>query len=452
MKQVTEVLVPSLEELVLIEMPKLVRCSFTCVEGLNCSLRVLQIGNCEVLKEFDLLENNGRFEIEQRSWLPGLFSSDMTSEHTTEDVTTGNRKAFPSLQCLSIEACGMAGKWLSLLLRHAPHLEELNVWNMYMTEEEGDSSSGEQYGALNGLAQDGLVHMPLDLMSSLKKIIIMFCRYLTFYCSEEEGFSGFTSLQELTIWECPKLLSSLVHKDGNDDQANGTLLLPASLEKLLIYSWSQETLQPCFPSDLTNLKRLNVRSVTDLHSLRLHSCTALEVLTIAHCESLTALEGLQSLVSLRHLVVSNCPGLGPCLESSSRQGYELFPRLETLRIDDPSVLTTSFCNHLTSLRCLELVSLVLTEEQGRALVLLKSLEELEFNFCTSLPAELHLLPSLKRLELYSCSGISRLPGTGLPLSLEKLEIIDCSEELTNQCRALATSKLRVKIDRAWLVS
>jgi hypothetical protein len=136
------------------------------------------------------------------------------------------------------------------------------------------------------------------------------------------------------------------------------------------------------------------------------------------------------------------------LESSSRQGYELFPRLETLEINDPSVLTPSFCNHLTSLRRLKLQSLVLTEKQGRALVLLKSLEELEFNFCfrlVVLPAELHLLPSLKRLELFSCSGISRLPETDLPLSLEELEIKWCSEELTNQCRALATSKLRVKI-------
>jgi hypothetical protein len=92
---------------------------------------------------------------------------------------------------------------------------------------------------------------------------------------------------------------------------------------------------------------------------------------------------------------------------------------------------------------------VLTEEQGRALVLLKSLQELEFICCfhlVDLPAGLHLLPSLKRLKIFTCEGISRLPETGLPLSLDELEILYCSEELTNQCRALATSKLRVKIN------
>jgi hypothetical protein len=88
---------------------------------------------------------------------------------------------------------------------------------------------------------------------------------------------------------------------------------------------------------------------------------------------------------------------------------------------------------------------VLTEEQGRALLLVTSLQELEFD-CVDLPAGLHLTPSLKRLQISFCHGISRLLETGLPLSLEELEIFECSEELTNQCRALATSNLRVKIN------
>ncbi|KAM0914611.1 hypothetical protein ACQ4PT_011400 [Festuca glaucescens] len=531
MQEVTEVLVPSLEELVLIRMPKLVRCSSTSVEGLNCILRALQIEKCEALKEFDLFENGDSFKIEQRPWLPGLrrlilrdcprmkvlnplppstiscelhisgvsilpsmkglsskklyigylnegedlgyetdvssdkltilndqilafdnlrnlksmriagfrnlrsfsledfshlvslkslkislcrklFCSDMMSDATLEHLTAANWKAFPCLESLSIEYCGIGGKWLSLLLRHAPDLEELYLKDILPTKMR-DSSLGEEDDALSVLAQDGLVHIPLNLISSLKKITIKHCHHLTFNCSEE-GFSGFTSLQELIIWgEYAKPLSSLVHKDGND---------------------------------LTSLKRLVVQWSPGLESLQLHSCTALEELTIKFCGPLIQLEGLQSLGRLRRLVVSYCPGLGPCLESFSRQGCELFPQLETLETNDPSVLTMSFCNHL---RCLQLHELVLSEEQGRALVLLMSLQELKLVNCPSLvdlPAGLHLLPSLKKLNLLYCQGISRLPETGLPLSLEELEIFRCSNKLNDQCKGLATSKLRVKIN------
>ncbi|XP_047063664.1 uncharacterized protein LOC124671319 [Lolium rigidum] len=536
MQEVTEVLVPSLEEIVLIGMPKLVRCSSTSVEGLSSVLRALEIKECQELKEFDLFENDDKFETWQRSWLPGLrklvlsdcphlkvskpvppstiscelnirgvsifpsmkglsskklyigkstkrevfkyetdvssdelrilndqilafdnlrnlkwmriagcrnlrsfslegfshlvslksleisrcrelFCSDRMPDATLEDLIAANWKAFPCLESLSIVSCGIGGKWLSLLLRHAPDLEELCLKDILPIGKE--FYSGEEDDPLTGLAQDeqdGLVHVPLNFISSLKKITIDNCRCLTFSYSEE-GFSGFTSLQELIIGGCTELLLSFLHKDGND---------------------------------LTRLKTLVARSIPGLKCLQLHSCTALEELRIKDCESLVQLEGLQSLGRLRHLAVSGCPGLRPCFQSFSRQGCELFPQLETLVIDDPSVLTMlSFCNHLTSLRRLHLRHLVLSEEQGGALVLLTSLQELEFNDCPSLPdlpAGLHLLLSLKRLKILYCQGISRLPETGLPLSLEELVIRRCSNELNGQCKGLATSKLRVKIN------
>jgi hypothetical protein len=314
MQEVTEVLFPSLEELVLIKMPKLKRCSSTSVAGLSSSLRVLQIEHCEALKEFDLFDNDDRSKTRQGSWLPGLrklilrdclrlkvlnplppsstcfeflirevltlpymegsssemlhvmldvkkddisnepsdkfwklddkilafhnlrnvksviidgcknlssfslegfsqlvslksleirncgqlFSSDLMPEHTLDDVTATNSKAFPCLESLYIYLCGIAGEGLSLLLRHAPHLEQLHVEYILQMEEEGDSLSGRQDNALKELAQYGLVHMPINLMASLKMISIQRCRRLTFNWSEE-GFSGFTSLQELIM-------------------------------------------------------------------------------------------------------------------------------------------------------------------------------------------------------------------------------------------------------------
>ncbi|KAK1685452.1 hypothetical protein QYE76_046300 [Lolium multiflorum] len=591
MQEVTEVLVPLLEELVLIRMPKLLRCSSTSVEGLSSVLKTLKIRKCQELKEFDLFENDDKSETRQRSWLPGLrklvlsdcphlkvsrplppsttisqllirrvsalptlngpsneklqigysgmyghkyidessdelrilddkilafqnlrnlksmsiggcrnlasiafkgfshfvslknleismckqlLSLDVMPEHTLEDETSLNGKTFPSLETLSIKSCGITGKWLSLLLRHAPDLDELHLEDI-LPIGTGDSSLGEEDDALTGLAkdekgdaltvlaQDGLVHIPLNLISSLKKITIKNCHHLTFSWSEK-GFSGFAS--ELNIWGCTKPLSSLVHKDGNDLASLKKLMVEWSpdLESLQLHSCTAlEELEIGHCGSLTalqglqslgSIKKLVVYGSSGLESLQLHSCTALEDLTIKYCESLIQLEGLQSLGRLRHLAVSDCHGLGPCLEGFLRQGYELFPQLETLETHDTSILTMSFCNHLTSLRSLRLNFLEISpsEEQGKALVILTSLQELEFYCCSSLvdlPAGLHLLPSLKRLKLLSCQGISRLPETGLPLSLEELYIYECSNELNDQCAGLATSKLRVKINEYW---
>ncbi|CAM0902882.1 unnamed protein product [Alopecurus aequalis] len=517
MPEVMEVLVPSLEELVLTKMPKLERCTSTSAEGLRSSLRALLIKKCPVLKEFDLFENNDGlsglrkfhlhgcphlevprplppsatcFEllIQRVSALPSmkvasseklcigyldedeywavddcsdelselddnilafhnlknlksmrimgcrnltyisfkgfshlvslksleisvceqLFSSDEMAEDIHEDVTAANGKAFPSLESLTISSCGITEKWLSLLLQHAPELRKLHL------KEIPWRAKG-----------DGLVQISLKPISSLKEITISKCPRLTFNWSEER-FSEFTSIQEHDIGACPDLFSSLVHKDRNADRANGTYLLPTSLEKIGIHhDYLLKTLQPCFPSDLTNLEKLKVWGCVALESLQLSSCTALKELMLWHCDSLTSLEGLQSLGSLRHLEVFSCSDLSPCLESFSRQGYELFPRLERMDIDDPSVLTTSFCHHGTSLRCLRLRSLVLTEEQGEALVLLTALQELEFYKCSNLidlPAGLETLHSLKRLIIFCCSA-----------------------KLADQCRLLATSNLDVTI-------
>jgi hypothetical protein len=147
-----------------------------------------------------------------------------------------------------------------------------------------------------------------------------------------------------------------------------------------------------------------VSLISGLKFLRLHSCTALEKLEIGRCTSLDALEGFQSLRSLRNLEVAVCPGLPQCLESLSMPGYELCPRLERLRIDNGSFLTMPFCKNLTSLQCLLLVSLKagLTCEQEAALQLLTSLQELRFDCCpklSDLPVGLHSLSSLKRLGI-----------------------------------------------------
>jgi Leucine-rich repeat (LRR) protein len=81
-----------------------------------------------------------------------------------------------------------------------------------------------------------------------------------------------------------------------------------------------------------------------------------------------------------------------------------------------------------------------TNEQEDALHLLVSLQQLEFreyNKLQHLPAGMHKLTNLKRLEVFSCSDVQSLPKDGLPKSLQLLDVSDCgNEELKQQCMGL----------------
>ncbi|VAI63579.1 unnamed protein product [Triticum turgidum subsp. durum] len=212
---------------------------------------------------------------------------------------------------------------------------------------------------------------------------------------------------------------------------------------------------------LGTLRSLVLHKNSILKSLQLYSCTSLERLEIDWCSSLVALEGLRSLVSLKHVVLFRSAALDSLatlesfeqIEGIPSHSYELFfPALESLKIDDLSLLNTSFCKGLICLRSLKLTFLNATkliDEQERALLLLGSLQELCFVDCddlVDLPAGLRGLPCLKALKIIGCISISGLPKEGLPLSLEELMIFRCSAELSKQCRLLATNKLEVEID------
>ncbi|XP_037415606.1 putative disease resistance protein RGA3 [Triticum dicoccoides] len=433
-----------------------------------------------------------------------LFSSDVRPEVTDEYATGAYRFGLRCLRSLYISSSGITGKWLSLMLQHAQILKELFLndcpqFTQLQIEEEENSQPNfiSAPEASSSWGPDGLLCIPLNLTSSLEKIAISRSPYLRFYGNKED-FAGFTSLQELIIRCCPGLLSSLAHNEGNDVQANRTWLLPQPLGQVVISNYDHKTLSLCFMGNLTCLRKLEVLESPGLESLQLHSCTSLEDLRIRECkqlatvkgmqslvnlmnlevqenpslvslqlhscksledlriekcESLIALEGLQSLVNLRNLALLNSPGLPPYLERLLGH-YELCPRLESLHIDDLSLLNMSLCKGLTCLQCLRLEKLErggtrLTDEQERALLLLRSLQNLEFQDCLNLvhlPARLHSLPSLKTLMIVCCEDIPRLPKKGLPSSLERLVIYDCSTELRKQCESLTRGKLRVTMN------
>ena len=90
-----------------------------------------------------------------------------------------------------------------------------------------------------------------------------------------------------------------------------------------------------------------------------------------------------------------------------------------------------------------------TKEQEEALLLLTSLETIEFSLCDKLqclPAGLHRLPNLKRLDIYGCAAIRSLPKDGLPSSLQELVIGSCPaiRSLPKECLPSSLLKLVIQ--------
>nr|AVK42835.1 CNL3 [Triticum monococcum] len=468
-----------------------------------------------------------------------------------------------SLKRVYIDRCGVTGRWLSQLLSHSLSLEELQLRDCphikflsisQPTETEGTSSLAS---AVMTLAQDeDELKLPYNLLCSLKVLCIQQSLDLKFFGGNRDS-TRFTSLRELVLRGCPKLVSSLVGETKDDGtvevgllppsledltisilpenlqsftpqgllhlkklhllyspclksvqlhsctslvelgitgcvqlavlegmqflsslrsldielnpelscawelklQGNQIQLLPPSLDKLEICALT-DSVQSCLLTRLPAITKLAIRRSPELTSLQLGCCTALEELEIGHPNSLVSVEGLQFCRNLTSLKVFNSPGLASCLELVSHQqgASEIWSRLETLEIDDASVLSMPLCKQLTSLTHLQFCSrsvqqeeslVNLTGEQERGLQLLTSLQELKFSWyknLLSLPANLHSLTSLERLSITLCKSITRLPDMGLPTSLRSLELLNCSEELAIKCRIAATEKLRVRID------
>jgi len=132
-------------------------------------------------------------------------------------------------------------------------------------------------------------------------------------------------------------------------------------------------------------------------------------------------------------------------------------KLQRLHTDDATgLLTVPICSLLSSsLTHLQLDGTYgeemerFTKEQEDALLLLASLQELQFgkfNKLESLPATLHKLTNLKELLVWSCPAVRSLPKDGLPKSLQELDVRYCrNEELIQQCRGLVGTIPRIKL-------
>lgn len=404
----------------------------------------------------------------------------------------------PSLQFISIQACGISGHCLTEMLLHVHSLHRLELhdipqlkfvsFSRQAAEKEGMSSL--EATAARPLSRDDeqLLEIPSNIIHSLRWLDISNCPELEFVAGEGV-LLGYTFLERLRIQRCPKLMPLLVMSDKVD-----VALLPPSLENLeidmspeLSAAWDlklQEHGQIIPLQPHPSLEELDISNLTDkdqsrllqlfptitalyiwqspeLTSLQLGHSKALRELEIIDCGSLASIEGFGSLTNLRSLAVSDSPGVPAFLELLSHQqlaSAEILSRLETLQVGDGSVLTVPLCRRLASLRRLSFWSwgsrrgetmIDLTEEQEGALQLLASLHRLDFWHLPnlrSLPAGLRRLASLEWLDVEDCPGVVRLPEMGLPPSLTRLHVRRCSEELSMQCKMAARENLDVHID------
>ncbi|KAM0872899.1 hypothetical protein ACQ4PT_038368 [Festuca glaucescens] len=263
MLNVMEISVPSLEEFILTDMPKLEKCIGSYGMELTSHLKVLKIKNCPQLNEFTLFQSYSYFDAEQKSW-------------------------FPSLEKLSIMHCpqimyNFLLKWELFPLREMVALKELELMDLHVVREL----------AVPSLEKLVLIKMPnLEICDSLTA-----SPPLQFLPSQGDQNRWLPSLRRLTIHDCPCLTVS------------HPLPSSARISELSIRG------VPTVPKMSRNYGRFTIKSneltVLDDRILALHNLRGITRLQIRNCPNLVSLssEAFSQLIALEYLSIHDCPNL-----------------------------------------------------------------------------------------------------------------------------------------------
>ncbi|WVZ99489.1 hypothetical protein U9M48_044775 [Paspalum notatum var. saurae] len=470
MQKVTEVLISSLEELVLIDMPRLERCSCNSVRDLNSSLRVLEIRRCYVLEVFPLFETCENFEIEE-PWLPHV------SELTIHDCPhLAVSRPLPPLS----SSCKLSITNLSTL----PTIEGLSNGELNI-KQLGLLGRGEPLTVLDNKI------LSFHNLMALTSLRLWYCQDLT--SISLEGFRQLVSLKRLEIQESFKFCSwDVPPAHSHEHMATANFHALPSLECLRIDQcgitggWLSVILQNVQAleeliieycqqisglsiegkeislSNLTsaprassprNLDEALTRSYPDkLLRIPSHVISSLKEIAIHCCRELTFhgnTEGFSGFTSLEHLWISDCTELISSLVHKNKSAnlanrrWLLPCSLGVLHLYSCTTLEKlkiKYCNSLEvldgiqsldCLRCLEVSEI--SELKSLQLCSCTALEKLKIEGCNSLEAlegvqslgslrYLHVsgIPGLKSLPLQSCTALEKLKIEGCN-SLEALE-------------------------------
>uniref|UniRef100_M8BUF0 Disease resistance protein RGA2 n=1 Tax=Aegilops tauschii TaxID=37682 RepID=M8BUF0_AEGTA len=250
--------IPSLEELILINMPKLEKCIGSYGMELTSHLRVLMIMKCPQLNDITLFQSYPSFDAEQKSW-------------------------FPSLSKLYIKKCPHIIKWANLPLREMGALKELELVDLHVVKE---------------LSVPSLEKLVLTKTPSLE-----FCSSLTtspplqFLPSQGDKENWTSNLHRLTIHDCPCLIVS--HP-----------LPPSALISELSVR-GVPTLPTMSISQRQLIMESNELSVLDDSILAFDNLRGITLFEIRNCPNLVSIssEAFSQLIALEDLCIYDCPNL-----------------------------------------------------------------------------------------------------------------------------------------------
>ncbi|XP_039162509.1 disease resistance protein TAO1-like isoform X3 [Eucalyptus grandis] len=269
------------------------------------------------------------------------------------------------------------------------------------------------------VAKEGDIELP----GNLKTIKLMKCVNLEKLPSTMHTLS---SLRDLTIYECPKLLS--FPKTG----------IPTSMISLNIECCEmlRSLLRGFLPTTLKRLGIYDCGGVESLAEINLDPLQSLQEIQIVCCENLISLpQGLHTLSQLTSLVLSGCPALELSIWRCER--FTRFPNgglppqlweLEVTQCENMKQPVREWLTPLTSLGRLNIDGSAggVGEEEDLVLPLPSSLLHLSIHdmgkverLSSSLP------PSLQNLWIQCCLKLRELPQDSLPPSLEELLLYNC---------------------------
>ncbi|KAL5208015.1 hypothetical protein ABZP36_032450 [Zizania latifolia] len=461
---IEELSVPSLEELVLIQMPSLQSCngitsslhrltihdcpslivplpipscpliSNLSIKGLSAFPTMEILGGMFIIKSKELIELDVRIVpfhnlksirkmyLEHCPNLTYISSEGFNQLIALEDLTIRHcpnllqpyimselvdecYPVLPSLKVIEISSCGIAGRWLTQMLTHLQTLEYLELCDCPQIRFLSISQP-TQTEATSSLA------FAETTSARDKHVLNIPCNVIR-------------SLERLEILKCPDLEFSRVNGGFGGctslvtlkiegcpklvsslvAETNDNLLLPTSIEDLTI-NHLPENLQSYFPK---GLEMLRLSSSQYLKSVQLHSCKALEDLQIWDCPQLGVLEGLQHLSSLRRLHISMNPELSCAfdlkLQEQGQGGNRalLFPlSLGELKIE---YLPEDSVVH-SRLLCLPSITKL-------GLCNSPDLKSLQLGYCTS----------LQQLEITNCKSLASIDGFHSIKNLRSLSVL-----------------------------